>query len=536
MSPGLRLLLLVSAPLLGSLLTHELRRRPRMAMVVAAAAIAASGVLALTLIPAVTGGGSAERGLGSAIAGVDLTLRADSASVAVVLVSCLAALLALPRHRASATSLSGLVLCVAGTATVATGGNLVLVAAGIEAIAGGALLLRGRRGPGRRTAAALAGLHAGAGLAVLSAAAQLVAAAGSSDLASVPPGAVGGAIGVPWALAAIALLVSPVVLGNPASPAREWGAVAALPAGFLVLLRLQQSTGGQLSGAAAVTLAVAGGVVGVAAVVSARGAPDVRAVGRSVTGVTVGVLLSLAAGPLVDSGTVVAGLFLAAELALLAAPVWERRPSAWSVASIAVLALPGGAALAVASVGAGAVAARGDVAFPQLLVLVATMAAAAVISARVLVTAPRGWSRVGIGPVVALTCAVAGSLVPGLALRQVAAPFAGGASAVDVDALALRAPGAGFAAGYLTLAVVLMVVAGAAALAISADGPLAAPAPVAAPRRLPVLTPVLQVRRVAAPRLTSVRARLDRADHWLESQPHLPVVVAAAAVAVLLFR
>jgi hypothetical protein len=81
-----------------------------------------------------------------------------------------------------------------------------------------------------------------------------------------------------------------------------------------------------------------------------------------------------------------------------------------------------------------------------------------------------------------------------------------------------------------------MVVAGAAALAISADGPLAAPAPVAAPRRLPVLTPVLQVRRFAAPRLTSVGARLDRADHWLESQPHLPVVVAAAAVAVLLFR
>ncbi|MDQ6847855.1 MAG: hypothetical protein M3019_09810, partial [Candidatus Dormibacteraeota bacterium] len=391
LSAGLRLVLAVSCPLVGAAVVHELRRRAHLAAWVAVIAIAACAALVLSVASGTSGGGSLERSFGAAIPGVDITARADSGSVAAILVACLAAMLAVPRQRVDADRLAGLLVCLGGAAAVAASGNLVLVCGGVEGIAAGALLLRGQRGPGSRSAAILAALLGAAGLALLAAAAQLVAAAGSSDLAFVPQGAVGGALAVPWALGGAALLLSPALPGEGAAPARDWAAVGALPAGFLVLLRLQESAGGQLPGGAAIALATVGlAVAGLGAYTAFR-ALTLAAAGRSVVAVLTGVLVCLFGGSLATSGMLLAGLFLAIELALLAAPSWNRRPSGWSAVTLGLTALPGGGAFAIVAVGLGTVAQRGPVAFPELVALSAVIIAAAVAGARALAAPRRGW-------------------------------------------------------------------------------------------------------------------------------------------------
>ncbi len=401
LSGGLRLGLVVAAPLLGATLVHGLRARRRAALVITVLSVAATTSLVASVVSGTSGGGSLEHSFGTAIPGVDFTARADSASVAAVLVACVAALLAIPRLRDHGERLCGLLLCLAGAAAVACAGNLVMVAAGVEVIAGGTLMLRRRRGAGLRSVALLAAVVGGSGLALLAAAAQLVAGAGSSDLAFIPQGAIGGALAVPWALGGVGLLISVALPGDAASPARDWAAVGALPAGFLVLLRLQQSAGGQLPGIAAVTVAAIGAVVASAAAVSALRATTLAAAGRAAVAVLTGLLVSLLAGSLAVSGTVAAGLFLGLEIGLVAAASWNRRPTAWSAASAALLAMPGGAMFAVVAVGLGVVAQRGVAAFPQLAVLAAVVAAAAVAAARALARPPTTWRPAVPGAVLA---------------------------------------------------------------------------------------------------------------------------------------
>ena len=536
LSAGLRLALAVAAPLVGAAAVHELRRTRRAATVVAALSIAVCAALALSVASGVSGGGSVERTFGSAIPGVDLTARADSASVAAILVACLAALAAIPRHRHDGDRLAGLLVCLGGTVVVAAAGNLVLVAGGVEVVAGGTLLLRGQRGPGSRSAALLAGLVGAGGLALLAAAAQLVTAAASSDLTAIPQGAVGGALAIPWGLGGAALLLSPALPGEGASPARDWAAVGALPAGFLVLLRLQESAGGQLPTNAAIALAVTGLGVACLGAYTARGAVTLAASGRCAVAVLAGVLVSLFGGSLATSGTLLAGLFLALELALLAAPAWNRRPSGWSAAALALTALPGGAAFAVVAVALATVAQRGAAAFPELLVLTGVVAAAAVAGARALAAPRHGWRPALPGAMLAVAAGFAGGLLPGLALRLVAAPLSGGGASVDIDAGALGAPGGGFAAGYFAIAAAILLAGAAAALVLAGDDPITAVAPQARALRTPPLLPLLRLRRRTDPVARRAAGWLRSLDRWLESQPQTALVIGAAAAAVAWFR
>jgi formate hydrogenlyase subunit 3/multisubunit Na+/H+ antiporter MnhD subunit len=536
LSAGLRLVLAVAAPLLGAALVHELRAHRRTSLALAVATIIACAALTLTVAPSVSGGASLERDLGTAIPGVDITARADSASVALILIACLAALLTVPRRRDDGERLAGMLLCLAGAAFVVAAGNLVLVAGGVELVAGGTLLLRGRRGPGARSAAVLATVLAGAGLALVAAAAQLVAQAGSSDLAFVPQGAIDGAVAVPWALGGAALLISPAIPGEGAWPGCDWAAIAALPAGFLVLLRLLEAAGGQLPGNAAVVLAIGGAAVACAAAFAGRRAITLAAAGRSAVGVLAGLLVSLFGGALDADGTVLAGLFLAIEVALLAAPSWDRSPTGWAGASIALLALPGGAGFAVLATGLGTVAHRGPGAFPQLLVLTAVLAAAAVAVARALAVPPRRWRPLLPGAGIAVVAGLAGGLLPGLALRTVAAPLAGGAVAADLDPGALALPGGDFAGGYFATAAAVLVVAAVAALVLVGDEPIATAGAQARPGWLPPLSPLLRLRRRTTPALRAAGSGMLTLDHWLESQPGVPLFLAAVVAALVLFR
>ncbi|MEO9045435.1 MAG: hypothetical protein ABI352_10525 [Candidatus Dormibacter sp.] len=536
MSGGLRLALVVAAPLLGAILAHELRGVRRAALIIATLSVVATAALVVSVISGVSGGGALEHSFGTAIPGVDLTTRADSASLATMLLACLAALLAIPRLRGHGDRLCGLLLCLAGTAAVACAGTLVLVAAGVEVIAAGTLLLRGRRGNGLRSVVLLAALLGASGLALVAAAAQLVAEAGSSDLASVPAGAIGGALAVPWALGGVGLLVSMALPGDPASPARDWAAVGALPAGFLVLLRLQQTAGGQPPAVAALALGAIGAVVAAAAAVSALRAGTLAPGARAAVAVLTGLLISLFGYSGTVSGTASAGLFLGLEIALLAAPSWSRRPTAWSAASTALLAMPGGATFAVVAVGLGPVAQRGVAAFPQLAVLTMVIAAAAIAGARALARAPLSWRPPVPGAVLAALAGLAGGLIPGFALHQVAAALAPGSAPADLDAGALQVVGAGFAGGYFAVAAAILLVAAAAATVVAAAESTAAIAPAVQPAGLPRLGLLLAARRRSLPPTRRLARGLHALDRWLEAQPQLPLLIGAAALAVLLFH
>jgi hypothetical protein len=176
------------------------------------------------------------------------------------------------------------------------------------------------------------------------------------------------------------------------------------------------------------------------------------------------------------------------------------------------------------------------VAFPQLAVLVAVVAAAAIAAARALAASPRTWRPAVPGAVLAVAAGFAGGLVPGLAMRQVAAALAPGAVPVDLDAGALQVAGAGFAGGYFALAAATLLVAAAAAAVLAAGDPVPAAAPLVQPAAMPRLGLLLTARRRSLPATRRVTTGLYTLDKWLEAQPQLPLFVGAAALAVLLFH
>lgn len=531
LSGGIRLALLVAAPLLGALAVHELRAHMRAALLVACGAVAACAGLALSLAGGVDGGGSVDRTFGTALPGVDLTARADSASIAIILVSAIAAVLALPRARVDHERLSGLLLCLAGSAAVAVAGNLVLESAGVELTAAGVLLVGGRHGPGFRSKVLVTAVIAAAGLSLVAVAGQLVAQVGSSDLSAIPPQAVGGAVAVPWALAGAVLLLSPLILVSSASGTREWAAVAAVPTGYLVLLRLEQTGGGSLPGNAAVMVGVIGALT---AVVGARAALRAAVVGDAAwaaVGVVTGLLVSTFGGSLSADGFAVAGLFLGVELALMASPSWTRVPSGWSAPVGALIVLPGSATAAAALVSLGSVVGRGPTAFLQVAVFAGALAAAAAGVARCLVAPPPGWRPAHAGALLAVVAGLAGGLVPGAALRLIAAPLAGGAQSIAFDAAALQHPGADWAGGYYAAALLVVLGAITSAMVLAGEGRPARPTPTVAPPTRLHLALLLRPRRRFRGLGRRAWVAVHAVDQWLDVQPQLALVAVTAAVA-----
>lgn len=534
MSAGLRLVLAVAIPFAGAAICYELRARTRWALGAALVTVAACAALAASLLPAVTGG-AVESRLGGAIPGVDVTARADSASVAIILTGCVAAALAIPRQRSGAR-LAGVLLCLAGLAFTAAAANLALLSGGVSVIAAGTFMVRGRHGPGSRSAALLAFVIAAAGLALMASAAQLVATAGTSDLSFIPATAIGNPSALPWAIAGALLVTSLAIPGEGASPARDWAAVGALPAGYLVLLRLQQATGGQSPGVTSAVLGACGVGLAALALVTGRRAATVAPVARAAVAVLGGVLVGLPALGLSATGTLWAGLFLFLEVSLLAAPAWDRRPTAWSAAAVAALALPGGGAFAVTVTAAGAVAHRGVSAFAFLVALAAAVTGAAVLGARAVAAPPAARHPRIPGTVLAVAAGVAGGLVPGLALRLAAAPLAGGAASVDVDPGAIGIAGGGAAAGYLAIAAGVLLVAVASALVVAGDTPLGVTVAAATPVSLPPVRPLLRARRRLQPAWRRFTATAAGLDGWLEAQPGVALVLGVTAVALLVIR
>jgi len=538
-------------------------RAVRAARLVAAVGVLAALALLASDLPVVLPASRVERSLGQLVPGVALTLRADPAGITVAMLAGAVTLAALAEGGRRPVERAGLVLCLTATCLAALAGNTVLLLGGLELGNVGAVLLAAGAGPlGRRARAGLAVQHIAA-LGLLAASVQLQNGVGTTDLSALPARALTWwTVAAPWALAGSVRLLGAAGLPSVAGarPSSSWTAVAAAPAGLIVLLRLDEASGDAGLPALLAAVMVGGGIaVGVVAAIEALRRHAVPAAAGRALGVA-------AAGPvIVLAGVVtqperlgVAATGLALVLTLATAPAWgaggeegSGRAAAWLRA--AALAAAGGLPLGVGTtaliLGAGAALPQGalgaaagtGVAATGLL----TAAAGAAAARSALAAAPqaRGWGRPRIDAVLPLAVTAVLGLLPGIALGGIIDPLADAGSAGVVDAGAVQGAGGGWAGGYLEVAAIVALVAAVSAAVIEG---LAAPSPEPAepgpaPPPLDQAWPGLRLRlgrlgargRTVADRGTEALGNVDR---WLVTQPGLVVVLVGVAVCLFVFR
>lgn len=561
---------------MAALLAYALPLRARRAgTLLAAVATVSGGALLVSLLPLVADGGRVESAAGSLVRGVPLTLRGDSTAVWVGLIACAACLLALSELDRSPLERTALLLCLGGTLVTCVAGNAVLLVAGLELGNAGALVLAAgappapRGGAPRLARAGFAVQHL-ASLGMLGAAVVLLQGQGTSDLAALPTAALTLGVALPWGLCGLVRLGAAATLPEaPTGASPAWVAVAAVPSGLVVLLRLVGTAGGDLEAvaptAAHVLTAVGLVVAAAGAMLALRSRWRPLACGRALC-------LSAAgqAGAMVGSGALgaAAAMGVALILAALAAPAWASTTAAGPRLRALALAVAGGVPC-----GAGATAllagAGGEVAPGGIRAAVGAAAAligvAAAVAGGAAAAAVLGDGRVARRrlprPDVAAALAASGLLavLPGVLLGGLADRVAGTGSAISaLDASAVRGPGFAWAGGYLAVATLIAVVAALSVASIQdlPIGDLALAAPPAAPAtgvaRGPGATmalaeaavegvaPMAEGSRSPLTRLAAAATTAERwavaVDRWLVRQPDVPLVIAAGAVVVIWFQ
>jgi hypothetical protein len=545
--PALVPVVLLAAALLATLLPGGWRRARLLA--------AATGcVLALVVVADVaplTASGPLLPAFGDVVPGIPLTLRADPTGLALVVIAVAAALLALGAHDRRPGEEAAILITAVGAALAAPAANAVLLFAGVEiANLGGLLIARAARGRVSRGALVAFGLQHAFGLGLLAAAVQLIVTTGTSDPYALPPAAIGLAVALPWGLAGASRLLAPGWWPGAAGgrSTRAWLAVGGVPCGGAILLRLVAGLDGADEPALTIMLCAVGAAAALAGAVAAwRWQGDAGRAGRA--------LLVAAAGPVVvlagvpgGTGAFVAGL-VALELAVIAAPAWSGGPGtgrlARAMAATALAAaggLPIGFGTTALVLELGTVASVGRPYAPLLLALgaAALMAAGAgLAAARRALGGGAGEPRTGRPRLDAATGLVLGglaALLPGVVVELLLLPLVGGAAPVAVDLASLTAPGAAWPGGYLSLALMALILAVGCAAALLG---LAVPRPGHGgsghfPRSVG-LTP-LRLRRSAGPALRTIGRALAATDSWLVTQPGLLFAVAVALAAILLFK
>ena len=548
--PGL---LLVGA-LVAFLLPAPWRRARRL---VAAAVLVLAGWTALSVAP-FTPSGPVVSSFGDAVPGVLLALRADPTGLALLVMALVAALFALGAADRQPGEEAAVLLTAAGAALAALAGNVVILFAGAEIASLGGLLLatagRGRVGPG--AAAAFTIQHVLA-LGLLVAAVELIVATGTSNPYAVPASAVGLSVALPWGLAGAGRLLAagwwPGAAGG--RPTRSWLAIGAVPCGAAVLLRLDAATGGGGDPGLIVALALVGAAAALWGAVSAwRWKHESRRAGRALLGALAGSVVAVAVLP-DGAGAFAAGL-VALELALLAAPAWSQpaRPSRRGrvLAATALAAaggLPIGFGTSAAVLELGAVAALGRAYTPLLLALgVAAVVAAGggLVAARQALGSAATADTPGARPlpggravlwrpdaILALALGAAAALVPGIVGAMVLTPLVGSSAPTAADAATLHGPGGGWPGGYLSLAL-LVVLVGVASAGLVLGRPLPRPAHgEEGPRPRPAWISLVGPRRALGRPARGLGRVLDRTDAVLVAQPGLVFVVIAALVALV---
>ena len=497
-----------------------------------------------------TASGPLSPSFGEVVNGVPLALRVDATGLTLVVVTVVAALLALTAPGRRSGEEAAIMLTAVGAGVAALAGNAVVLFAGVEIANLGGLLLA-RAAAGRLSRAAMVGFaiqHAFA-LGLLAAAVQLVVATGTSDPYSVPPSALGLPVALPWALAGAARLLSaawwPGSSGSRSTRAAL--AVGAIPCGGAVLLRLTAGLDGASEPALITWLSAVGVAAGLAGGLAAwRWQGDPRRAGQG--------LLVAAAGPVVvlagvpgGGGGFAAGL-LAFELAALAAPAWSRGigsgRSARGMAALALAAaggLPIGFGTTALVLELGSLAALGPAYAAVLFGLGATAmlaVGASLAAARRALGAPSAAAGVRWRPDAALGLAFGAlaALLPGATAQAVLVPLVGGAAPGSADLASLSGSAGSWPGGYLSLALLVVVLAVACAAILLGR---ALPHPghgEPGPERTPAWLALAASRRRARPVLRQVGPLLSGLDAWLVSQPGLIFAVVAALAAILLFK
>jgi len=579
---ALVLALLLAGALIAYLLPAPWRRTRRL---LSAGALILAGWAALSIV-AITANGPIVTTFGQAVSGVPLTLRADQTGLALVLIALVASFFALGAADRQPGEEAALLVTAAGAALAALAGNAVMLFAGAEIASLGGLLLAsaGREHVSRGAAAAFTIQHVFA-LGLLVAAVQLIVATGTSDPYAVPASAVGLSVALPWGLAGAGRLLAagwwPGAAGGRST--RSWLAIGAVPCGAAVLLRLGAATGGAEDPGFTVVLAT----FGTAAALWGAGAAwrwkhESRRAGRALLTASTGTLVAIAGIP-GGSGGFAAGV-VALELALLAAPAWSRPtlPSrrGRALAAIALAAaggLPIGFGTTAIVLELGAVASLGRPYAPLLLALgIAAVVAAGggLVAARQAIglaalpspqaaaasapsgdrglaplregppggkgTGPPGLLRRAVLPrpdaAVALALGAAAALLPGVVGALVLIPLVGSGAPVAIDAATLHGPGGPWPGGYLSLAL-LVVLLGVVSAGLALGVPFPHPAHgERGPRPRPAWVAGVRIRRTFGPPARGLGRGLARVDAWLVTQPGLVFTVVAALAALIGFH
>ena len=579
---ALILALLLAGALIAYLLPAPWRRTRRL---LSAGVLVLAGWASLS-IAAITTNGPIVTTFGQSVSGVQLTLRADQTGLALVLIALVATFFALGAADRRPGEEAALLVTAAGAALAALAGNVVMLFAGAEIASLGGLLLAtaGRERVSRGAAAAFTIQHVFA-LGLLVAAVQLIVTTGTSDPYAVPPGAVGLAVALPWGLAGAGRLLAagwwPGAAGGRST--RSWLAIGAVPCGAAVLLRLGAATGGAEDPGFTVVLATFGTAAALwGAVASWRWKHESRRAGRALLTASAGTLVVIAGLP-GGAGGFAAGV-VALELALLAAPAWSRptlpsrRGRALAATALAAAGgLPIGFGTTAVVLELGAIASLGRPYVPLLLALgMAALVAAGggLVAARQAIglaalparqaevaselsgdgevsslresphagegATPPGLLRRAVLPrpdaAVALALGAAAALLPGVVGGLLLGPLVGSDAPVAIDAATLHGPGGPWPGGYLSLAL-LVVLLGVVSAGLALGVPFPHPAHgERGPRPRPAWVAVVGVRRALGPPAHGIGRGLARVDAWLVTQPGLVFTVVAALAALIGFH
>jgi hypothetical protein len=542
---GLRLVLAPLVLLAAAVIASGLQSRPpRLTRWIGIGACAAAMGLLISDLGVVIAQGAVEASLGSPVAGTSFLFRADSTGAVLAMLATGAALCALLEPPANRSTTAALLLCAAGSCGAALGGNAVMLFAGLEVsnAASMCLVSRGAR-LSRGAVAAFAAQHL-ASLGLLGAAVQLTVSTGTSDLAAVPAGAVTAAVALPWALAGVARLLAPALASF--APGGSWAAVGAVPSGAAVMLRLR-SFSGPLPDSVIVVLAVAGALIALwGAVLAGRASSQPARAGRGLLLIDAGLAVAVVGMNVETAGLAAAASLLALELSVAVAPLWSRAgasPAGRWLAAIGIAAagnLPIGLGTSALVLTLGAAASVGLAGLP----LVAALGVAAAVgvgaslrAARILLAAqgaadaPRARRPLA---AVAVLASGAAALLPGAAGALVIAPLAGSGATLTADAAALRGLQGGWAGGYFAVAAAWLAVvtwSGSMLVGRTATRPVSLPA--IADRRTPNLAGLLRLRHGLGRPVGLVLNAATALDQWLVEQPRLPMLLIAAALAVI---
>src|ERR1700686_5303072 len=504
-----------------------------------AAGIGIAATIALLAVEAafLNGSGRIQTTLGTPVAGISYLLRLDLPGATLGLVAAAAGLLLLLESDRQTREVSALLVCVAGTILATDAGNVVMLAAGVEIAGAGTLLMtsaaRGRHGGGGIVAIGLEHL---ASLGLVVGQVQLLSAAGTTDFAVIPAGAMGATVAGPWAAAGAVRLFSPafVPIRGSRTPTAAWATTGAIPCGAIVLLRLREAAAGPLPEQIAIGLAAAGGVAAILAVVVALRRSRVPVIaGRALCVIAAAPVVALTGIAGSPAGTAVAAGICSLMLVTALTAAWEHIGRGRAGTVLAAFSLGVGGALPIgfgitalilelsATVSIGR---PGTALLAALGVAGVLGAAAAVQAATRVLTSPGNAEQSGypslLGAVAAVVSLIA-AVVPGTIPTSVLAALNSTGLAEPIGAAAIRSNAGDWWGGYVVVAFVI-VAAGAWAFATLVGWSPATPSPnqdqpsAAAARAIGV-----GIARRLRPTAGRGSSWLQQTDDWLPGQAPL---------------